>query len=170
MKRQNFTILFILLLVCQMVLYSYFQFTPLVTVSVLAAMILCVPLTVGTPLCMLIAMVSGLTVDFISEGFIGLNAASLIPVAFARKGIISIFLGKDLIVRKDAFTYKKEGALKISGSVLTAQAIFFLFYITLDGVNARGLAFNMVHFFASLLVSAILSLLVVKILTPDEKR
>lgn len=170
MKRQNFTVLFILLLVCQMVLYSYFQFTPLVTVSVLAAMILCVPLTVGTPFCMLIAMVSGLVVDFISEGFVGLNAASLVPVALARKGIISIFLGKDLIVRKDAFTYKREGVLKISGSVLTVQAIFFLFYITLDGVNARGLGFNTLHYFASLLVSTVLSLLVVKILTPDEKR
>lgn len=169
MKRPYFAILYLLLLICQMVIYSYFQFTPLVTVSILAGMVLCIPLSVGTPLCMFIALLSGLAVDFFSEGIIGLNAASLVPVALARTGILRIYMDKDLIIRKDIFTYKKEGFGKIFTAVLTSQALFLLFYLTLDGAASRSFGLNCIHYFSSLLLSTLLSLLVVNILNGSDR-
>ena len=109
MKNHNFGILFILLVIAQMIICNYFQMTPYIVLSILPAMILCIPLTVSTNVCMLIAFASGLTVDWLAEGLIGINAASLVPVAMARKTIISIFLGEDLIARQDSFTFKKNG-------------------------------------------------------------
>ena len=91
--NQNFRILYILLLICQIVLCNFSPLGPYIMLSLLPAMILCVPLTVGTAACMFIAFASGLTVDWLSEGLIGINAASLVPVAHARKGIIRIFFG-----------------------------------------------------------------------------
>lgn len=170
MKNQNFGILFILLVIVQMFICNYFQMTPYAVLSILPAMILCVPLTVSTNLCMLIAFVSGLTVDWLAEGLIGINAASLVPVALARKNIIRIFLGEDLIARQDSFTFKKNGIGKISIALLAALVIFFGIYTILDGAGTRPTSFNLIRFFASVAASLVLSLVVTAVLTPDDRK
>ena len=66
--NQHFGILYVLLLICQLILCNYSPLGPYIMLSVLPAMILCVPLKIGTPVCMMIAFVSGLAVDWLSEG------------------------------------------------------------------------------------------------------
>lgn len=170
MKNHNFGILFILLVIAQMILCNYFQMTPYIVLSILPAMILCMPLTISTWLCMVIAFGSGLTVDWLAEGLVGINAASLVPVALARKGIIRIFLGEDLIARKDSFTFKKNGIGKISVALVAALSIFYIIYIILDGAGTRPTSFNLIRFSASLASSFILSLIVTAVLTPDDRK
>lgn len=170
MKNHNFGILFILLVIAQMILCNYFQMTPYIVLSILPAMILCMPLTISTWLCMVIAFGSGLTVDWLAEGLVGINAASLVPVALARKGIIRIFLGEDLIARKDSFTFKKNGIGKISAALVAALSIFYIIYIILDGAGTRPTSFNLIRFSASLASSFILSLIVTAVLTPDDRK
>lgn len=170
MKNHSFGILFFLMVIAQMVICNYFQMTPYIVLSILPAMILCMPLTVSTNLCMLIAFASGLAVDWLAEGLIGINAASLVPVALARKTIIRIFLGEDLIARRDSFTFRKNGAGKISTALVTALAIFFAIYTVLDGAGTRPTAFNLIRFAASLTASFVLSLIVTAVLTPDDRK
>ena len=170
MKNQHFGILYFLLVIAQMIICNYFQFTPYVVISILPAMILCMPLTVRTPLCMLIAFASGLAVDWLAEGLIGLNAASLVPVALARKTIIRIFLGEDLIARNDSFTFKKNGIGKISIALITALSIFFGLYVILDSAGTQPTSFNLIRFAASVAASFILSLIVTAVLTPDDRK
>ena len=112
--NQHFGILYILLVIGQIVLCNYSQLGPYVMLSMLPAMVLCIPPGVSTIAGMFIAFFSGLSVDWLSEGLIGLNAASIVPVALMRKGIIKIFLGEDLITRGDRFSYRKNGFAKIS--------------------------------------------------------
>ena len=121
MRRTYFGISFFLLVIVQMLICNYFQFTPLITLSILPAMILCVPLTLNTPICMLIAFATGLSVDWLAEGIIGLNVASLLPVAFARKTIIRVFMGEDIVVRQDSFSFRKNGIGKISIALLVSH-------------------------------------------------
>ena len=97
MKGQNFGLLYFLLVIGQIILCNFTNLGPYITLSLLPAMILCVPLTVSTPMCMLLAFATGLSVDWLSEGLIGINAASLIPVALMRKPLIRFFLGEDII-------------------------------------------------------------------------
>ena len=78
---QNFWIYYFLLLIGEVILCNYFPFSTYVVLSMLPAMMLCIPLTVGTAGCMLIAFGSGLAVDWMSEGLIGINAAAAVPVA-----------------------------------------------------------------------------------------
>lgn len=170
MKNQHFGILYFLLVIAQMIICNYFQFTPYVVISILPAMILCMPLTVRTPLCMLIAFASGLAVDWLAEGLIGLNAASLVPVALARKTIIRIFLGEDLIARNDSFTFKKNGIGKISIALITALSIFFGLYVILDSAGTQPTSFNLIRFAASVAASFVLSLIVTAVLTPDDRK
>lgn len=167
---QNFWILYALLAVCQIALCNYAYLGPYIMLSMLPAMVMCIPLTVGTPLCMLIAFATGLSVDWLSEGLIGINAASLIPVAACRTTFIRIFLGEDIINRKDSFSIRKNGAGKISVVVAAALVIFLAVYVLLDGAGTRPFWFCAARFSASLAVNLILSLVVVGVLTPDDRK
>ena len=170
MKNQHFGILYFLMVIGQMVICNYFHFTPYVVLSMLPAMILCMPLTIRTSTCMIIAFASGLSVDWLAEGLIGINAASLVPVALARKTIIRIFLGEDLIARSDSFTFKKNGIGKISTALVTALSVFFGLYVILDSAGTQPTSFNLIRFAASVAASFILSLLVTAVLTPDDRK
>ena len=63
MKTHNFGLLFFLMVLGQMTLCNFAGFSPYITLTMLPAMIICVPLTVSTPLCLLLAFATGLSVD-----------------------------------------------------------------------------------------------------------
>lgn len=115
-------------------------------------------------------LASGLAVDWLAEGLIGINAASLVPVALARKTIIRVFLGEDLIARSDSFTFKKNGFGKISTALFVALSIFFGIYVILDSAGTQPTSFNLIRFAASVASSLILSLIVTSVLTPDDRK
>lgn len=170
MKGQNYWLYYFLLLIGQIILCNYFPFSMYVVLSLLPAMVLCIPLTVGTAGCMFIAFASGLAVDWISEGLLGINAASLVPVALLRKPFIRFFLGEDLITRKDSFTFRKNGAGKISMALIVSLAVFLGIYVLLDGAGTRPVLMDLARFGASLLCCWPLALLVTDILTPDDRK
>ena len=170
MRTQSFGVLFFLMVLGQMILCNFAGFGPYVMLSMLPAMIVCVPLTVSTPLCMLVAFATGLSVDWLSEGIIGLNASALIPVALMRKPLIRFFLGEDLIVRSDGFSFRKNGIGKISLVMGVALIIFLGIYIFLDGAGTKPLWFNLTRFGISFACNMILALIVTNILTVDDRK
>lgn len=170
MKNPTFGIAYILLVIAQIIICNYFQFSPYFVISILPAMVLCVPLTIGTNVCMLIAFATGLSVDWLAEGLIGINAASLIPVAYARKTIIRVFLGEDLISRKDSFSFRKNGIGKIMTAILVAYSIFFIVYVILDGAGLRTFWFNLLRVVLSIACSIIPGLIVTGRLTKEDRK
>jgi len=170
MKTQNFGLIYFLLILGQMILCNFAGFTPYVMLSMLPAMVICIPLTVSTPMCMFIAFATGLSVDWLSEGLIGINAAALVPVALMRKPLIRFFLGEDLIVRSDNFSIRKNGVGKISLVLGVAILIFLGIYIFLDGAGTRPTWFNLTRTGASLVCNYLLALIVTNILTVDDRK
>ena len=170
MKGQNFGLLFFLLLIGQVIICNFTNLGPFITLSLLPAMILCVPLSVSTPLCMLIAFATGLSVDFLSEGLIGINAASLIPVALMRKPLVRFFLGEDIISRNDGFSIRKNGIGKISMMMSLATILFLGIYVYLDGAGARTSGFNAARVGISFLCNFPLAIIVTNILTEDDRK
>ena len=166
----NFTLLYCLMLICQIVICNFSPLGPYVVLTMLPAMVFCMPLSVSTISCMFIAFGSGLAVDWLSEGLIGINAASLVPVALARKSIVKMFFGEDLITRGDSFSFNKFGTAKVSAALMSAIAIFLLFYVMLDGAGTRPLWFNLARGAASFACSWLISLIVVNTLTPDDRK
>ena len=167
---QNSKVLFVFLLICQIALCNFANLGPYVMLSILPAMIMCVPLSVGTAGCMFIAFVSGLSVDWLSEGLIGINAAALVPVGLARKTLIRVILGEDMINRKDSFSIRKNGLGKILTLMITAGIIFFSIYVILDGAGTRPFWFCVSRFAASLAAGTALSILTANILSPDDRK
>ena len=167
---QHIGILYCLLLIGQLILCNYATLGPYIMLTMLPAMIMCIPTTISTAVCMLIAFASGLAVDWLSEGLIGLNAAAAVPVALLRNGAIKIFLGEDLITRGDRFSIKKNGLFKIAVVMFTALVVYLGIYIFLDGAGTRPTWFNFTRLGVSLVCNYILALIVTDILTPDERK
>ncbi len=165
---QNFGIMFPLLLIAQVVIGNYFNFSPYIMLSILPAMILCLPISMNTIWVMAIAFASGLTVDFLAEGVLGLNTFALVPVALSQKTIIRIIMGEDMLTRQDNFSFRKNGAAKISYALVIAMMIFFALYILADGAGVRPLWFNLARFAGSMACTFPLSLAVVNILTSQN--
>ena len=137
--NQNFGILYILMLICQIVICNFSPLGPYIVLTTLPAMVLCIPLTVS---------IAGCT-----------------DVVASRAGVV-----EDLINRSDSFSFNKYGTGKISAALLTSLTIFLAFYIILDGAGTRPSLVNLSYFGASLVCNWILSLLVTKILTPDDRK
>ena len=168
--NQNFGLLFVLVLICQIILCNYTHLGPFIMLTMLPAMILCIPTGISTITCMLIAFAAGLATDFLAEGLLGLNAAALLPVSLSRNGIIRIFLGEDIIARKDSFSVRKNGLGKVSLALLSATALFLAVYIFLDGAGTRPFWFSLSKFGASLACNWLIGLGVIHTLTPDDRR
>ena len=168
--EQNFWLLYFLLVIAQSVISNYFQFSPYSVISILPAMVMCIPLQTGTSVCMIIAFASGLGIDFLSEGVTGLNAAAVLPVALTRKQLIRSFLGEDIIARQDSFSFQKNGASKVMLAMSTAVMIFLIIYIILDGAGTRPLWFNAARFGISMAVNVLLAAIITRVLTTDDRR
>ena len=170
MKGQNFGLIYFLLVIGQIILCNFTNLGPYITLTMLPAMILCMPLTVSTSMCMIAAFMTGISVDWLAEGVVGLNAAALIPVALLRKPLVRFFLGEDLITRGDSFSFRKNGIGKISMLIITSLIVFLSIYVILDGAGTRPTWFNLTRIGASLLCNWLLSLIVTNILTTDDRK
>ena len=171
MKRiQNFGLIYIILLICQVMLCNYTNLGPYIMLTLLPAMILCLPTKINAITCLIIAFASGFAADWLADGLLGLNVAALLPAALIRKGTIRIFMGEDLIVRNDSFSIKKNGLGKVSISLITLTAIFLTVYIFLDGAGSRPFLFCAIKFGVSLVCNWGLGLLVIKALTTDDRK
>lgn len=170
MKKSGFWLIYLLILVAQLLLSTYANFSPYVLVTLLPVMVLCIPIRVGTILTMIIAFASGLSIDLLSEGLLGLNALALVPVAFARNSIIRLIFGGELFAREEDFSVNRSGLGKVVMAILLSTALFVAVYVWADGAGTRPLLFNAIRFAASLVVSTGLSLLVVNLLAPDSRK
>lgn len=170
MRKNEFFLVYVLMTVAQILLCNYFRLTPYVTLSILPVMVLCIPIRVPTALAMCMAFVTGLSVDLLSEGLIGINALALVPVAMARDGILRLLFGGELFARKEDFTVHKNGLGAIALAIFLAQALFLVIYIWADGAGMRPAWFNIARFFASVAAGEVVSLIAVSALAPDNRR
>lgn len=167
--NQNFTVTYILLAVAQMVICNYFKVSPYVYVTILPAMILALPLKIGTIGSMAVAFVTGLGVDFLAEGIIGLNALALVPVALVRLPLLQMVMGDEDSGKENPFGARSASFGRILLAVTIAYAIFTAVYVIADGAGVRPFWFNAARFGASLICDSLLALLVIHVLTPDAR-
>ena len=167
--NQNFTVTYILLAVAQVVICNYFKVSPYVYVTILPAMILALPLKIGTIGSMAVAFVTGLGVDFLAEGIIGLNALALVPVALVRLPLLQMVMGDEDSGKENPFGARSASFGRILLAVTIAYAIFTAVYVIADGAGVRPFWFNAARFGASLICDSLLALLVIHVLTPNAR-
>ena len=169
MRNNNFWGAYTLVFIAQLLLCNYFAFSPWIMATVLPAMVLCIPLSIGTVGAMLIAFVTGISVDFLAEGVIGLNALAAVPVALARDKIIDIVFGQELIARKKAFSIRRNGAGPVALALAIALALYLVIFIWAESAGTRSFGFTFGKFFASFGVSLGFGLLAIRAMAPDSR-
>ena len=170
MKQYNFFLTYVLLVVVQMVICNYFHLSAYVLLSILPVMVLCIPIRISTTAALFIAFATGLSVDLLSEGLLGINTLAIAPVAFVRKMVIQLVFGEEVFARNEDFSIKKSGLGKVSIAIVIVQALFLLVYILADGAGTRPFGFNFARFIASLAAGYTVSILLVDVLAPDTSR
>lgn len=170
MRRSIFWLNYALLVVVQLLLSNFLRVSPYIMLTILPFMVLCISIRVETVGAMFIAAATGLTVDFLTEGVIGLNTISLIPVAFCRNGIIRLVFGTELFARREDFSPQRNGFGKTLLALLIAQSLFLVIYIWIDSAGMRTLSFNALRFGISLVTGMLVSLFTLGILAPDPRR
>lgn len=170
MRRNIFWLHYVLLVIAQLLLTNYLRVSPYLMLTILPAMVLCISIRYGTVGAMLIACVTGLTVDYLSEGMLGLNAIALIPVAYFRNGIIRLVFGVELFARSEDFSVKRNGFGKTMLAMLLAYALFLAVYVWIDSAGVRPMLFNLIRFGVSLGASLLVSMLTFELLAPDPRR
>ena len=168
--RKTFAFTYILMVIAQMILSNYFHFTPLAMLTILPAMVLCIPTKVDTFWAMVIAFATGLAVDLFAEGTLGINALSLVPVAFLRKTLIGTIFGVEPFEQKENLTIKKYGFARVSFAIIVVTALFLAVYILADSAGTRPLWFLGTKFGLSLLASYLVSIILVNLLSYDDRR
>lgn len=170
MRNAEFWLVYILLLAGQLLLGNYFNLTPYLTLTILPVMVLCISIRTGPVGAMLIAFATGLTVDLLCEGVIGLNAFALVPVAFLRNPIIRLVFGGEMFARGEDFCPRRNGMAKAALATLLVTALFLVLYIWADGAMMRPLWFDAARLGASFAGSSVLSILSLGALAPDTRK
>lgn len=168
--RKSFAFTYILMVIAQMILSNYFHFTPLAMLTILPAIVLLLPTKVDTFWAMVIAFATGLAVDLFAEGTLGINALSLVPVAFLRKTLIGTIFGVEPFEQKENLSIKKYGFARISFAIILVTALFLAIYILADSAGTRPLWFLGTKFGISLLASYLVSIILVNLLSYDDRR
>lgn len=160
MKQQGFAIRFVIMLIVQVCICNFFRLSQYITLTILPVIILLLPIRRSTTFALFLAFLSGLLVDFLADGMLGLNVLALVPVAFVKNGILRLVFGEEIFARKEDVSIQKQGTWKMSIAIIMAQALFLAIYIWADGAGTRPEWFNLTRFAASLASGYVLSLLV----------
>jgi len=168
MRNPRRFILFILLLTVQMLLRTYFNFSQMIMLTILPAMILLTSTKNGTIRTMIIAFVAGFAVDFLTGSALGLSSLALVPVALSRRFIIRLTYGQEIFVRNEEISVRKYGWGKFILSCILSNTIFILIYVWADGAGMRPFLFDFLKVLISLSLSTALSLSVVPILCRED--
>ena len=162
MRHWNLSVKYLLLLAAQVLVWNYFNFTPLLTVTILPVMILCLPLGCSVSMSLIIAFASGFAADF-------LTILALVPVAFLRRPLLSMVFGSELLARGEEVSSRRLGRTKMLIAITLSTALFLLIYITADSAGTSPLWAMAVKFAASLALSSAISLPIADLLCPDTE-
>lgn len=168
MRDSAYMIKYTLLVIAQILILNYCNFSQLVSLTLLPTLIISLPTRHSTLFAMILAFITGFVVDFTAGGLIGLNVAALVPVAFFRIVIVRIVFGEELLARGDNVSLNRLGPVKIVFSNILATALFLVVYVWADGAGTHPLWMDFTRFGCSLLASAVLSFFVSMILDPEN--
>lgn len=168
--KQNFLMTYLLIVGVQMLICNYFHVSPYIVLNILPAAILCLPAEVGTAAAMVIAFASGLSIDLLAEGVLGLNTLALVPVAASRRFLCEAIFGEETTKFREDISMRKYGTAKVAFAITLLQTIFLTLYIWADGAAARPVIFSILRFAASLTASTLASLVIANLLDPNERK
>ena len=162
------SIKYILLFLAQAALWNYGNFSQYLLLVFLPAMLLCLPISRSPVHSMVVAFVTGLLLDFLVTGQLGLTSLALVPVALLRRPVIRLVFGSELFARGEDLSFHRQGWQKFVLCVLMLTAVFLLVFLWADGAGTRPLWFNALKFGVSLVASTALGVFVAYLMLEES--
>ncbi|MBR5735420.1 MAG: hypothetical protein IKX60_01300 [Bacteroidales bacterium] len=138
-----------ILLLIQIVLSGYVNVGPYIYLCCLPLLVIYLPLDQDAGVSMFIAFITGLIVDTLCDGIIGLNAAAAVALAAARRPLYAACFSKDNLERAVIPTIQEAGVLRHINFILASLAVYFIVYIGLDSVGMESLQTTVLRFVLS---------------------
>lgn len=168
MNGEKLIFLYLLGLVAQCLLGVHTYFTPYMLLSILPGLLMCLPLERGTVSGIFIAFLSGLVVDFFTDGMLGLSSCALMPVALMRLSLYRLFGGEELFTRADGSPTAHLSPGVSFLCILIASFVFFAIYVWADGAGMRPIQFNALRVVCSAFGSAALSTILARFIFVEK--
>ena len=162
------SIKYVLLFLAQAALWNYGNFSQYLLLVFLPAMLMCLPISRSPIHSMAVAFVTGLLLDFIVTGQLGLTSLALVPVALLRRPVIRLVFGSELFARGEDLSFHRQGWQKFVLCVLMLTAVFLLVFLWADGAGTRPLWFNAVKFAVSLAAGTVLGVFVAYLMLEES--
>lgn len=167
MRDGGFILKYFVLLIAQVLLWNFFNFSQFIILCILPVMVLCIPIRHGTVYSLILAFITGFLADFVTGGMLGLTSLALVPVALVRVPVLRLAFGQELFSRGDNISVHKLGAGKMLIGIILVTSLFAILYVWADGAGTRPFWFNFLKVLLSVALSSLVSLLVSFILCPD---
>lgn len=170
MREGRFILMAALIVILQIIMTKYCQIGPFLYVTMLPAVILCMPTSRPTWYVMLIAFILGLVTDGLADGPLGLNAMALIPAAALQKPLVRFFIDEDCVERGYPFTFHRYGYFGPAKALAVEVLLFFILYVIFDSAGERSFGFNLSKILISSLASIVVGMVVCGILHPRQQQ
>lgn len=167
MTMKQLRVKYLVLIIAQMLLWNFCNFTPLLVLTFMPVMVLFLPVRRSTPAAMATAFAIGFAVDFLTGTPLGLSSLALVPVALVRRPLMGAVFGPELLERSEEMDFRRYGLGKMAFAALLATALFLIVFIIGDSAGTVPAGVSVAKGFISLLVDWGISLPVAGLLCPD---
>lgn len=143
----------------QLLLDTCLNLWPALYVAVFPVFLIRLPYPMKTVALMAAGFGTGLCIDILSDGVPGLNAAAALAVAYFRNPILGAMLSRGNQDNLYSVNGDSLGFARFSLLCVLLYAVFFLFYVTLDGIGAVSFSYALMRFLLNTALNAALALL-----------
>ena len=154
---------FIVILILQLLCCEFITVWPVLYIAVIPLMIVILPSTISTYIVMLLGFAIGLLTDALSDGVLGLNAASC-TLAGAFKNMITQPMRR-YDIQSDEFNMN-SGEFRSGKLVLLLVLVYLLFftaYVLIDGAGVAGWIYIVLRIIFNVAVNTAIAYLLIKL-------
>lgn len=153
-------LIFIALFLLQIILCDFVNVGTYIYLCLIPLLLLSFPLKVDTPVLMFIGFGLGLGLDLLSDGVLGLNAASGVALGFARNTIFDLTVNKETYNKTDTPSPFDVGLRKYTIYLLLSILLYMLVYVLFDMAGVRPFFTILAKLSLSTIANLALSLLI----------
>ena len=151
----------VLLIICQILLSEYVNIWPVLYIAIFPQFIILLPPKMNRSLHMLTAFALGLAVDILADGVLGLNAAALVAMTYARPSILKLVLSKAGMDNTDNAPLLPRTVeipkLALLNTILLA--IFFIVYVLIDSAGSMPFLYTLMKIILSIVANLVISMI-----------
>lgn len=167
MNRLADILFFVLVFLLQVIITDYLHLGSFIYLCLIPFLILNIPFSRRPQLVLVAAFGMGLTLDLVSDGVAGLNAAAAVAAAAPRQLLYRSLVNRDRQDKTEVPFPAVIGMAKYVKYAVAVTAVYMAVYVLFDCVSFRPLGFMLLKFIASTVFSTGLGLL---LMLPLQKR